>query len=70
MLPRSMKGGHCGERVTLKSDGEVSIVALKNAISASRIGKTGLIESPVRESKANGAAEAAINVLFRANCER
>ena len=47
-------------RVTLKSDGESSIVALKKAIASSRTVPTTLIQTPARESKCNGAMEARV----------
>ena len=52
--------GHLGMRITLKSDNEPSIVALKKALAIKRQCPTGLIESPVRESKSNGRVERAI----------
>ena len=52
--------GYRGEQLTLKSDQEPAITALKMAIAATRVGKTVPIESPVRESRSNGAGERAI----------
>ena len=52
--------GYRGEAITLKSDQERSIVALKTAVAASRLGATTPIESPVRESQCNGAVEQAV----------
>ena len=54
--------GYRGEKVTLKSDEEASIMAPKNAAARARVGHTHtpLIDSPVRESKANGAVERAV----------
>lgn len=52
--------GYAGLRITLKTDGEVSMKALKNQIALKRESATGITNSPVRESKANGAMEAAI----------
>ena len=49
---------HC--RVVLKSDGEVSITALKDLISTLRAGPTVTVESPARESKCNGAMEVTV----------
>ena len=37
-------------------------MALKSAIAANRTGMTAMIGSPVRESKANGAAEGAVRI--------
>ena len=46
-----------GRGVTLKSDGERSITALKNGIAAARDAPTVPVETPARESKSNGAME-------------
>ena len=54
------EAGHVGTKVTLKSDGEESIVALKKSVAIARKTQTPLIESPARESKCNGAMENAI----------
>ena len=59
-LNKFEESGYLGSRITLKSDQEPSMVALKDAIAAARVGDTAFIESPVRESKSNGAAERAI----------
>ena len=56
------QSGYNGEKVTFKTDQEPSILALKNSISASRIGETVPIESPVRASKSNGKMENAIKI--------
>ena len=45
------QSGHQGQRLTVKSDQEPSILALKRAVAAERVGKTVPIESPVRASK-------------------
>ena len=52
--------GYHGTGISLKSDGEPSIVALKNAVAVRREGETSLLESPVRESKSNAHVERAI----------
>ena len=52
--------GYKGSPLTLKSDQEPAITALKMAIAATRVGHSTPIESPVRESASNGAAERAI----------
>ena len=52
--------GYGQVRVTLKSDGEASIVALKMAIASKRDGPTTLIQTPARESKCNGTMEARV----------
>ena len=56
------QSGYEGEKITMKSDQEASIVALKRAVSAARFGETVPIESPVRSSKSNGRMENAIGV--------
>ena len=48
------QSGYQGQRITMKSDQEPSIVALKTAVAAARVGETVPIESPVRASKSNG----------------
>ena len=52
--------GYSGLRITLKSDGEPSMKLLKNLMALKRESPTSVIHTPVRESKANGAMEAAI----------
>ena len=54
------EAGYRGQRISLKSDEEPAIMALKRAIAAERSGPSALIASPVRESKSNGAVEKAI----------
>ena len=49
-------------RGVVKIDQEPSIVALKNAISAARVGETVPIESPVRGFKSNGMMEMQLNI--------
>ena len=49
-----------GEKLTFKTDQEPSIVALKRAVAAERVGETVPIESPVRASKSNGMMENAV----------
>ena len=49
-----------GVKVTLKSDNEASIIALKTAFAVRRKAETALIESPVRESQSNGHVERAV----------
>ena len=56
------QSGYSGQKITFKSDQEKSIVALKAAISASRIGETVPIESPVRAFKSNGKMENAVKI--------
>lgn len=52
--------GYSGMRITIKSDQEPSIMALKRAMVVKRAAETCLVESPVRESKSNGKVERAI----------
>ena len=54
--------GQIGEKITFKSEQEPSIVALKNAIAAARVGETAPIESPVRAFKSNGMMEKAVQL--------
>ena len=49
--------GYAGVKVTLTSDQEESMLALKKAVAVTRRAETCPIESPVRESKANGLME-------------
>ena len=56
------QSGYEGERVTLKSDQEVKIVAVKRAVAVARSGKTVPIETPVRSSKSNGRMEGAVGI--------
>ena len=52
--------GYAGMRLTLKSDGEPAMMALKGALALKRGCETSIIHSPARESKSNGAVERAI----------
>ena len=52
--------GYRGTKVTIMSDQEPSIIALKNAIAVQRDAETAFVESPVRQSKCNGLVERAI----------
>ena len=52
--------GYIGESITTKSDQEESIVALRKAIPAARVGDTVPINSPVWCSKSNGKIERAV----------
>ena len=56
------QSGYEGEKITMKSDQEPSILALKRAVAAACSGKTVPIESPVRSSKSNGNMEGAIGI--------
>ena len=49
--------------IALTSDDEVSTVAVKNALAASSKGETHLLETPMCESKADGAVEGAIRIF-------
>ena len=48
------ENGYAGVPFTIKSDQEPAMMKLKQAIAARRKAETPLIESPVRESHANG----------------
>ena len=52
--------GYGGTKAILKSDQEPATLSLKKAVAVARQAETCPIESPVRESKANGAMERAI----------
>ena len=54
------EAGYSGVDLTLKSDQEPAIMALKKAVALRRQAKTPMIESPVRESQSNGAIERAV----------
>ena len=54
------EAGRRGVKVVLKSDQEESIIALKKAVAIMRQAPTVNIESPVRDSQANGNAERAV----------
>ena len=52
--------GYHGVGISLKSDNEPSVLALKDAVAIRRNGETSFLESPVRESKSNAHVERAI----------
>ena len=52
--------GYSGSEVTLKSDQEPAILDLEREVGIKRQRETVTIESPVRESKCNGAVERAV----------
>ena len=52
--------GFTGVRITLKSDGEEGMKALKVRVALKRKCETSIIHTPVRESKSNGAMESSI----------
>ena len=54
------EAGCSGTQVTIRSDQEEAIVALKKSVAIYRRAETVLLESPVRDSKSNGAAERAV----------
>ena len=54
------EAGYNGKDITIKTDGEPALMDLKRSVMASRVGITTPIESPVRQSKSNGAMERAI----------
>ena len=49
--------GYSGLTVTLKSDGDEGMIAIKKECAMRRKSETPIINSPVRESKSNGAVE-------------
>ena len=59
VMGRLEEAGHAGSTLTLKSDGEESILAVEKATAIARNARTPLVESPVGESKCNGAMEGA-----------
>ena len=52
--------GYRREAITIKSDQEPAMLALRTAVAAKRIGTTTPIDSLVRELQCNGAAEQAV----------
>ena len=56
------QSGYRGVKITMKTDQEASIMALKKAVAATRVGETVPIESPVRASKSNGMMEGAVKL--------
>ena len=64
-LPRAMNAdleaiGYGGCRVSLKSDQEKAVLEVKRALAGERSSPTSMLESPVRESQANGKMERAV----------
>ena len=62
-IDRLEDSGYIGKAITVKSDQEEAIIALRRAISAARIGDTVPINSPVRCSKSNGKMERAVRTF-------
>ena len=60
LLKKLEDAGYSGVNITIKSDQEPAIVALKRAVALRRHAATCLIESPVRESQSNGTIERVI----------
>ena len=56
LVEKLQVAGYGGVKVTLKSDNEASMIALKTAIAVRRKAETALSESQVRESQSNGHA--------------
>ena len=52
--------GYSGVDITLKTDQETSIIDLKREVGIKRQARTTMVESPVRESKCNGAVERSV----------
>ena len=55
--------GYAGMKIAIQCDQEPSIVELRRAISAQRLGQTVPINSPVRCSKANGKMENSVKLF-------
>ena len=56
------QSGYQGQQLTMKSDQGPSILALKKAVAAERVGETLPIESPVSASKSNGRMGNAVKI--------
>ena len=56
------QSGYQGEKSTMKSNQEPSILALEKAVSAERVGESVPVESPVRALKSNGKIENAVKI--------
>ena len=56
------QSGYQGQKLTTKTDQEPSILALKKAVAAERVGETVPSESPVGASKSNGMMDNAIKL--------
>ena len=54
--------GYTGVRITLKSDLEEGMKALKGRVASKRTCESSIVQSLVRESKTNGAMEAGIRL--------
>ena len=64
-LPRAIASdmealGYGGCRVSIKSDQEKAVMAVKRAVAEERSVPTAMLESPVRESQCNGKMEKAV----------
>ena len=57
MMQNLSDAGYSGLPVTLKSDGDEGMIAIKHNLAVKRKVETPIINSPVRESKSNGAVE-------------
>ena len=57
MMQNISVAGYAGLPVTLKSDGDDGMIAIKQSLAVKRKVETPIIDSPVRESKSNGAVE-------------
>ena len=60
MYTKLDEAGYRGKDITINTDQEESVMALKRAIAARREGVTTPIESKVRVSETNGRVERAI----------
>ena len=56
------QSGYEGEKISMTSDQEPAMLAMKRAVVAARTGETIPIESPVRASQSNGEMEGAIGI--------
>lgn len=54
------EAGQSGTKVVIRSDQEESIIALKKSVAIKRKAETVMIESPIRDSRANGSSEKAV----------
>ena len=64
-LPRAIGSdlealGYGGCRVSIKTDQEKAVMAVKRAVAEERSAPTAMLESPVRESQCNGKMEKAV----------
>lgn len=46
VVGKLIEAGYHGQRITLQSDGESSVLAMKNAVAAGRTGYSSMVETP------------------------